>query len=116
VNGSGDKRMPPPARCANFSAHSSATLQPRFDVYKARLALYRAKEYRIREHFFASTAWSPIRQNRQDQCVLVEEDLAFPTFDATTEGLDTGHRRACGDSADRRGLPGTDNGRKLGLN
>ena|ERR1700722_1485539 len=29
---------------------------------------------------------SPIRQNRQDKCVLVEEDLAFPTFDAATEG------------------------------
>ena len=47
---------------------------------------------------------------------MVEEDLAFRTFDAASAGLDAVRRRAGGGSADGPGLPGTRNGRRFGLN
>ena len=47
---------------------------------------------------------------------MVEEDLAFRTFDAASAGLDAVRRRAGGGQADGPGLPGTRNGGRLGLN
>ncbi len=46
---------------------------------------------------------------------MVEEDLAFRTFDAASAGLDAVRRRAGGGSADGPGLPGTRNERRFGL-
>ena len=54
--------------------------------------------------------------DRDATCVLVEEDLAFRTFDAASAGLDAVRRRASGGSADGLGLPGTRNGGRFGLN